>query len=111
MIKEDQLRGIEVALKAHAPELIPSLHDVLRNGCAFPPSRASGASIYAGFAGTVPLIEGEKILSALKSIEKRFGYNAVFAGRQINWLVQCWQQFSEVKRLTDGNGNRADSIS
>jgi hypothetical protein len=99
MIKEDVLRAIDEALKIHAPHLVHSLHKIMRSGLAEAPSHASGASIYATLTASTPWADGEQILKALEAIEKAHGYIELFAGRQINWLVQCWKQFSEPRQL------------
>jgi hypothetical protein len=98
-ISEDVLRSISVALKAHAPHLIPSFNEIMRGGIVTPPSMASGASVHATLTGSVPMLEGEAILKALEAIEKKHGYNAIFEKRQINWLVLCWRQFSAPKQI------------
>ena len=38
-------------------------------------------------------------INCVVAIEREHGYNAVFAGRQINWLVASWRQFAEPRRL------------
>lgn len=98
-IKEDQLRGIDAALRAHAPDLVPLLHEVMRNGAPVRPSLVPGSSIFATLVGNVPVPEGERILQALEAIEKKYGYNKQFAGRQINWLILCWKEFSTPKQI------------
>ena len=94
-IKEDVLRGIAAALATHAPHLVPTLHEIMRRGLVEGRTGQIGSSIYGKLTTTVAWGDGEPILRALESIERIHGYNALFADRQINWLVICWRQFVE----------------
>ena len=99
-ISEDVLRGIAKALAIHAPHLLPKIAHLIRGGLVDGPASTLGSSIHGKLTATIPWEDGEPILRALESIEKSHGYNAVFCDRQINWLVQCWRQFSEPKQCS-----------
>jgi hypothetical protein len=98
-ITEDTLEGIALALRVYAPHLLPTIHKLLKTGLVNAPSGRSGAIFPATLTNTLPWDEGEAILLALQAIEREQGYNAKFAGRQINWLVLRWQEFAEPRQL------------
>jgi hypothetical protein len=98
-ITDDVLRGIAKALELHAPHLLPTLGKVLRAGLVEGPEGAIGSSIHGKLTTNISWEDGEPILRALEEIERKDGYNALFAGRQINWLVNCWRQFAEPRQL------------
>jgi hypothetical protein len=99
VITEDVLRGIATALGIHAPHLLPTIHNLIRSGLVDGSEGTLGSSIHGKLTASVSWEEGEPILRALESIERTHGYNAVFADRQINWLVICWKQFAEPSQL------------
>jgi DNA-binding IscR family transcriptional regulator len=98
-ISEDVSRGIAEALEIHAPHLLPTIHNLIRGGLADGPEGKRGGSIYGKLTTTISWEDGEPILRILETIEREHGYRALFAGRQINWLVVCWRQFSEPRQL------------
>lgn len=98
-ISEDVLRGIAEALAIHAPYLLPKIAHLIRGGLVDGPEGKLGSSVYGKLTATIPWEDGEPILRALEAIERDHGYQTLFAGRQINWLVVCWRQFSEPRQL------------
>jgi hypothetical protein len=101
-INEDVLRGIVAALQLHAPHLLPVIYRLMHSGLPEPSSGQIGESIYGNVTGTISWEEAEPVLLALQTIERDFGYNALFAGRQINFLVMSWRRFAEPKQLPHG---------
>ena len=101
-ISEDALRGICAALQQHAPHLLPVIHHLMRTGHAEPSSWQIGESPLGKLTGTIPWQEAEPVLLALQAIERDFGYQTLFAGRQINVLVISWRRFAEPKQLPHG---------
>jgi hypothetical protein len=98
-IEADVVKGIHEALRIHAPHLLPTIQKVIGSAWIDGPDGSSGSSIHATLTTTLPWDEGEPVLRALEAIEREHGYQALFAGRQINWLVLCWRQFSEPRQL------------
>jgi hypothetical protein len=99
-IPEDVLRGIAEALEIHAPHLLPKIYHLMRGGLADGPTGNRGSPICGKLTTTISWEdEGEPILRALESIEQDHGYQTLFAGRQINYLVGSWRQFSEPLQL------------
>ena len=98
-IPENAVNGIAEALHHYAPELVPSLLEIMRNGTPerLPPKL--GQSIHATLYATVPWPLGEPILRALESIEKEHGFETKFSGCQVNYLVMCWRAFAEPRQL------------
>jgi len=101
-INEDVLRGIVAALQLHAPHLLPVIYRLMHSALPEPSSGQIGESIHGKLTGTISWDEAQPVLVALQNIERDFGYNAVFAGRQINFLVLSWRQFAEPKQLPQG---------
>jgi hypothetical protein len=99
VITEDVLRGIASALEIHAPHLLPTLHKLLRGGLVDLREGTIGSSIHGKLTASISWEDGEPILRALEAIERTQGYNAVFANRQINWLVIRWKKFAEPIQL------------
>lgn len=98
-ISEDVLRGIEAALRAHAPNLLASFYTITNGGDLERSELKRGDSIYRKLSAGVPWEEGVKILRALEAIEHKLGFQAKFADRQINFLVGQWRRFSEPKQI------------
>jgi hypothetical protein len=98
-IKEDVLRGVARALHIHAPHLLPTIKKLVRSGQLDGLGRKSGSSVYGKLIATLPWDEGEPVLMALQAMERELGNDALFEGRQINWLTQRWKQYSEPRRL------------
>jgi hypothetical protein len=98
-INEDVLPGIVAALNLHAPHLLPVIYRLMRSGLPESSSGEIGKSIYGKLTGTISWDEAEPVLVALQTIEQECGYNTLFAGRQINFLVISWRQFTEPKQL------------
>jgi hypothetical protein len=98
-ISEDMLRGIAEALQLHAPHLLPTFYKIMRGGQVIHPEAKRGSSIFSKLAATVPWEDGEPILRALETIEREHGFQALFAKRQINLLLNAWRQFVEPGQL------------
>ena len=98
-IKEDVLKAIAEALRIHSPDLLPFLHQSIKAGTAELPNGAGGSLVYGKLKGNIAWEEGEKILRVLESIEQAHGYKKQFGGRNINWLVVCWREFSQPRQL------------
>jgi hypothetical protein len=99
VISEDILRGIVAALERHAPELVPTIHNLIRTGLADGPTGKIGKSVYGKLTGGIPWEQGEPVLRALEAVEREYGYQTQFAGRQINFLVMLWRRFAEPQQL------------
>lgn len=99
IISEDVLRGIAAALERHAPDLLPFIHNLVRSGLAEGPTGQIGDSIYGKLTGSISWQQGEPILGALEAIERDYGYQAQFAGRQINFLTMEWRRFAAPTQL------------
>jgi hypothetical protein len=116
IISEDVLRAIAEALRIHAPHLRHTILKLVQGGLIDGPEGRHGSSIYGKLTATISWEEAEPILRALQTIESERGYRTLFAGRQINWLVVCWQQFAEPRQLTlesptSPTGNGSSTIS
>jgi len=98
-ISEDVLRGIVAALQRHAPHLVTVVYRLTRSGLPESSSGQIGDSIYGKLTGTISWEEAEPVLAALEAIERDCGYDALFAGRQVNFLVMSWRRFAEPKQL------------
>jgi len=101
-ISEDALRGICAALQQHAPHLLPVIYRLMHTGLGESSSFQIGESIHGKLTGTISWEEAEPVLLALQAIQRELGYDAIFEGRQINFLVTCWQRFAEPKQLPHG---------
>jgi hypothetical protein len=99
VISEDILRGIAAALERHAPHLVSTIHNLIRTGLAEGPTGQIGKSIHGKLSGGIPWEHGEPVLRALEAIERKYGYQTKFAGRQINFLVMSWRRFAEPQQL------------
>jgi hypothetical protein len=91
-ITEDVVSAIAEALRLHAPDLSTTFQNLIRGAPVEPPEIRRGASIYATLTVSVSWQDGEPILRALEAIERKHGYRISFADRQINGLVQRWEQ-------------------
>ncbi len=97
-ISSQTVLGIGEALRKHAPELLPVLAEVVAENEAVPEGRAMGESAHGTLEGGVPLLDGERILEALRKIEAERGWKTEFAARQINFLVLEWERFIKPRK-------------
>jgi hypothetical protein len=103
----DYICAIHEALKEDFRDLQHHLRTMARgqNIENFLPAR--GSSIFAKLPVQLRAIDADAILKALQDVERKYGWNKAFAGRQVNLLMSTWRR--HVERLQEAERNQQDN--
>lgn len=93
-IGEHVLRAIAAILAERAPDLIPIIQRLVEENDAEPSSGMIGESAHGSLSGSVPMIDGERILKVLVDYIGIHGEAATVDGWQLNMIVHSWRQFA-----------------
>jgi hypothetical protein len=93
-ISEEILGAIAAILNERSPDLLPIVKQLIEDNDAAPPSGAFGQSVHGLLTGSVPFLDGERILNVLEEYESIHGEQATVNGRQLNFIVLEWRRFS-----------------
>lgn len=99
-IGEKILHTIATILNERSPDLLPIVRQIFEDNDAATTSGGFGESAHGSLFGSVPMLDGEKILSVLKEYESVHGETFKVQGYQLNFIVLEWRRFSTPRDAT-----------